>query len=61
MIVGCSDVPSVPRRGRSGDVDIDDMLVIFREWDGPGADLNGDGTTGVADMLILIEFYGPCG
>jgi len=51
----------VPRRGRSGDVDIDDMLVIFREWDGPGADLNGDGTTGVADMLILIEFYGPCG
>jgi len=60
-LTGTFEAPCAADFNGNGDVDIDDMLVIFREWDGPGADLNGDGTTGVADMLILIEFYGPCG
>jgi len=39
-------------------VDLNKILVL---WGTSGvADLDGDGTTAVSDLLLVIETWGPC-
>jgi hypothetical protein len=42
---------------------VTDLLEIVSEWGNTGsspADVNGDGYVGVADILAVIEGWGPC-
>jgi hypothetical protein len=34
--------------------------MLIASWSGSGGDVNGDGTTNVIDMLMLLEQWGPC-
>jgi len=39
------------------------LLAVLEGWSGGGSqgDVDGDGQTGVDDLLLLISVWGPCG
>ena len=41
-------------------VDINDLLFLLGNYGGPGADIDGNGTTDIDDLLILFANFGPC-
>ncbi|MCP3905937.1 MAG: hypothetical protein GY715_20115 [Planctomycetes bacterium] len=42
-------------------IDFQDVLQILTFWGAPGpTDLDGDGTTGMPDLMLLIGAWGPC-
>ncbi|MCH2143091.1 MAG: hypothetical protein MK077_08860, partial [Phycisphaerales bacterium] len=48
--------------GSVGEVNQDDLMVILSLW-GQQTDvinLDGDGIVGLADLLIVLETWGPC-
>ena len=44
----------------SGDVEVNDVLILIGAWGGSGGDVNGDGTTDTVDLLALLGAWGPC-
>ena len=45
----------------TGDVDVDDLLLILSGWGGDGdGDADGDGDVDVDDLLLAIGNFGPC-
>jgi enediyne biosynthesis protein E4 len=46
----------------NGEVEINDFLILFAYWgaSGPEADLTGDNTVDIQDLLVLIISFGPC-
>jgi hypothetical protein len=39
-------------------IDVEDLLLLLQDWGDTGADLNGDGDTGAADLLIFLAVWG---
>ena len=37
-----------------------DIVVLRPVMQGPDADLDGDGSVGILDLLILLTNWGPC-
>ena len=46
----------------SGDVDIEDLLILLEHWEETGsiADLTGDNFVDIEDLLVYIASFGPC-
>ncbi|MDP7030458.1 MAG: hypothetical protein QF733_09590 [Phycisphaerales bacterium] len=44
----------------TGEVDIEDLLLLMAAWDTEEADLDGDGTPDINDLLLLMSQWGPC-
>ena len=44
----------------SGDVGVDDLLLMIAGWGSANSDLNGDGTTNVDDLLLMLAAFGVC-
>ena len=44
----------------SGDVAVDDLLLLIAAWGTAGGDITGDGNTDVDDLLVLLAAWGPC-
>jgi 6-phosphogluconolactonase (cycloisomerase 2 family) len=47
----------------SGNVDIDDLLLVINNWgggQGNPADVDGDGDVDIDDLLLVINNWGPC-
>lgn len=46
----------------NNEVDIDDMLILFSEWEATDSayDLTGDGVVSIDDLLVIIDSFGPC-
>jgi 1,4-alpha-glucan branching enzyme len=44
----------------SGNVSVDDLLMVIASWGTSGADVTGDGVTDVDDLLSVIASFGPC-
>ena len=46
----------------SGDVDIQDLLILLEHWESSNSevDLTGDGIVDIDDLLVYIASFGPC-
>ncbi len=44
----------------SGGIDVNDILQVISGWGTADGDVNGDGFTGVLDLLLLLDRYGDC-
>jgi hypothetical protein len=46
----------------SGDVDIQDLLILLEHWEETNSeiDLTGDGIVDIDDLLVYIASFGPC-
>ena len=44
----------------SGDVGIDDLLIIIDRWGTDEGDADGDGDTDIDDILVVIGHWGSC-
>jgi len=47
--------PCVADLNGDGEINIDDLLLIFGGWGGAETDITGDGTTNVMDLLVLLD------
>ena len=48
--------------GNDGLVDVMDLLAVLAAWgtNDPQADLDGSGTVGISDLLMMFESWGMC-
>jgi len=52
-----------PDIGGSGDVSVNDLLIVLSAWGpcpGCPADINNDGVVDVFDLLLVLDCWGPC-
>jgi hypothetical protein len=63
VLLNSCGTPCTGDLGGSGDVGIEDLLVVLGAWGacvGCPADLDGDGVVTVSDLLALLSARGPC-
>jgi hypothetical protein len=51
-------LPCAANFSGSETIDVHDLLLLLQDWGDSSADLNGDGTTGDADLRILLSVWG---
>ena len=60
--IECEDTPCPGDIDGSGEVDVDDILLVLGAYgtDDPAGDINGDGIVDVNDILAVVAAFGPC-
>ncbi|MDP6891027.1 MAG: GC-type dockerin domain-anchored protein, partial [Phycisphaerales bacterium] len=60
--IECEDTPCPGDIDGSGEVDVNDVLLVLGAYgtDDPAGDINGDGIVDVNDILAVVAAFGPC-